>query len=510
MPRRGSTQGGGRYSFKEQGASSRGGLKGVYVLKDNAACQIYRPSWNRTHTVFRIFPGRNPENTDELDPFRLSDELRDYGDWIRRYDAVVSLGNPGSTFIIRDPMDDVMDVQQNPTWILFRTIDGAVKRGQCDPSWNPLRFGAAGRPAQLSAPADIYLVQGIVLEHRSKQLDPPLGMLAEQQTCVLMMSQSAGRALLDALDKRDAEGNYLYGDITDLDAGMYIDLHQAGTPIIGGPPVAVGQAAPMLGMGANVVGAGGVPQGNDMSANRYECTLLPDYSGTLPNLTQIKDSLLSKIKPWDAIVRHFTIEEQVGMICSAGLPATAVVYALQEAYGEHIPQHVYEQARASQGQQFYQPTGGAVGQPTYQQPVGGVPGQQLGGAPAPQQPLQQQQQLPFQQQQVPPVQTGPATLGQQAVAPIQNTPALAPGVPGLGVQAETPPAQPMPTQPPAAGATDPPGPASQQAEPQQAEPQQAGFDPQPTHADGVTADNTLAALEAARSRLRQAGGGQSG
>ena len=68
-------------------------------------------------------------------------------------------------------------------------------------------------------------------------MNPPLSVYPEHQTCVLMMSQSAGRAMLDELDKKDENGNYIYQDIVDLDAGMFIDLHQAGTP-------AIGQAAP--------------------------------------------------------------------------------------------------------------------------------------------------------------------------------------------------------------------------------------------------------------------------
>ena len=120
MPRQSATQNRGRYSFRDHGQSSRGGLTGVYILKENAGCMIYRPSWNRTPTISRVFPGRNPENPAELDPFRLSNELRDYGDWIRRYDAIVGLGTPGSTFIIRDPREDDIDVQQNPCWMLFR------------------------------------------------------------------------------------------------------------------------------------------------------------------------------------------------------------------------------------------------------------------------------------------------------------------------------------------------------------------------------------------------------
>lgn len=491
MPRQGTTR--GRYSFKDHGQSSRGGLTGVYVLKENAGCTIYRPSWNRTRTIFRIFPGRNPENPAELDPFRLSDEPRDYGDWIRRYDAIVALGNPGTTFIIRDPREDDTDVQQNPCWMLFRAIDGAVKRGQCDPSWNPLRFGASGRAAQLSAPTDIYLVQGVLMEHRSKPQNPPLGIYREHQTCVLMMSQSAGRALLDELDKRDADGNYIYPDVVDLDVGAFIDIHQAGTPTMG-QAARGGPNAPMLGTGGNIVGPGGMPQGNP-GENRYECTILSDYNGIPPTLTQARDIVLPKIKAWDDIVRHFSIPEQVSMICSSGLPASAVVYALQEAYGEHIPQSVYEQARAAHANPGYY--GG-------QQQARPQQGPSPFGAPQPPQPAQnpmqpQQPSQPQQPTQSPqPPQAAPL-LGQAAQPtgemPQHAQPQLAPGVPQGGIQGGSV-AQPQPTQaaePPQAAAQVPPG-----------------FDPQPTHADPAAVNSTLEALEAARARMRQAGGGQSG
>jgi hypothetical protein len=376
--------------------------------------------------------------------------------------------------------------------MLYRAIDGAVKRGQCDPSWNPLRFGATGRPAPLSAPADIYLVQGVLMEHRSKPMNPPLGVYAEHQTCVLMMSQSAGRALLDELDKRNEEGNYLYPDIVDLDAGAFIDLHQSGTPAVGQAAAAGPANAPMLGSGASVIGGGGVAQGSDMSSNRYECTILDNYNRVPASLEQAKGVIMPKIKAWDDVVRHFTIEEQISMICSAGLPATAVVHALQESYGDHIPEHVYEQARASQSQPaYYQP-----GQ--QQQPA--PPAQQPQGFGPPQPNAAHQQPVPPQQPAQAPA--GPPALGAgQPLPPTQTEPILAPGVPQAGVQPEAP------TQPPAA---PPNGGAPSQQPSEAATATPPGFDPQPTHAEPAAAGNTLAALEAARARMRQAGGGQSG
>jgi len=343
MPRQGAA-GESRYRMSHEGqASVRTGLPGMYILKEGVNFQIYRPSWDATRTVFRPFPGLNPlqprlENGEpNWDPFRLSEEDRDFGDWIRRYDMAMSFGEPGITFITKDPCEHDVDNQQNPVHMLVRAITQAVKSGQGEQSWNPFIFSAAGRSAPLSLPRDGYVMQGILMEHKSKPQTPPRGCLMDHQPVLLLMSQSAGQTLIEKLDERDPEGNLIWGDITDLNAGMFVQFHQAGTQRAPGSSSQTGQS---------MVGAAASGRGGEGVTNRYEVELLTEYNGISPTYAELPAVAAAHVKPWNNVMRIPTIAEQIRLISHAGIPASAVVYALGDMYGELIPQHVYDQLQS--------------------------------------------------------------------------------------------------------------------------------------------------------------------
>jgi hypothetical protein len=309
----------------------------MHVLREGAGCQVYRPTWSGTRTILRPFPGRNPEAPTEWDPFRLSEEPRDYGDWIRRYSMAMSLGNPGVTFVIKNPMDKVTDDQQNPVWMLYRAVNQAIKAGSGHPSWNPLIFGAAGRSAPLSAPKDGYVMQGILMEHKSVPCQPPKGCQMQDRPVVFLMSQSAGNALLEKLEELNADGTHRWDNLTDLNSGMYIQFHQAGTQ---------NRAAGAPRSMTSLISGGG---GGGADNNRYDVEFLEDYNGILPSFDGIEALAAAHVKLWDDIIRIPTVEEQVGLICGAGIPASAIVYALGDVYGDVIPQHIHDKARAEMG-----------------------------------------------------------------------------------------------------------------------------------------------------------------
>lgn len=445
MPRQGATTRG--YRMANQGQpTQRQGLKGMYILQDNSGCQVYKPTWGGTRTIFRPFPARNPENPQEWDLCRLSDEEGDWGDWVRRYDIAFSFGTNGYTFILKDPMQDSIDDQQNPAWMLYRAIDQAVKSGQGQPSWNPLIFGGAGRPAALSAPKDGYVMQGILMEHRSNPKDPPLGCTMDHSPIVMLMSQSAGAAMLERLGEKNSDGSWVYPDATSLDGGLFLQFHQAGTQRAAG-------AAPQT-MGAASVGRGGVER------NRYEVLVLDNYNGIAPQAIDPR-VVEAHVRNWDDIIRVPTIEEQVRLICNCGIPADAITYALGDVYGQFIPQAIWEQAR---GQQTH------TSAPAAEMPAPGM----MGGEPThPMQP------------------TG--VMG--ASAPTQTAPPA-------GMPAETAPLAPVADTPAAPAASETPP-----ATPEASLPAEQGFDPQPTHAEPGRAQSTMDALERARERARQTSGG---
>jgi hypothetical protein len=412
--------------MSSEGQSSQQGLQGMYVLKDSAGCSVYRPTWQGTRTVIRPFPGRNPEAPQEWDPFRLSDEPRDFGDWIRRYDMAHSLGNPGITFVIKDPMNKTIDDQQNPVWMLYRAINQAIKAGSGLASWNPLIFGAAGRSAPLTPPKDGFLLQGVLMEHKSKM--SMKGSKMEDRPIVMLLSQSAGNALLEKLEERDVNGELVYGDATDLDAGYFIQFHQAGTQ----------NRAAAAGPSRSLASVGGGSAAENM---RYEVEFLDVWNSVAPNFDTVADLANAHVKLWDNIVRIPTIEEQVGLICNAGIPASAVVYALGDVYGEYIPQAVHDKARA-------EANGGG--------PVVGA------------------------------VNTRTPAPGTTTIAGGRRTPPPAPVAPPAEVAEET-------------GSVTPAEIAEAVATPTPEVP----FDAQPTHADGARTRATADALERARRRARQ-------
>jgi hypothetical protein len=494
MVRSGTTT--GRYRMAEHGQASRKGAQGINILLETAGCMIYKPTWNKTHTIVRPYPARNPENPAEWDPFRLSDERRDYGDWIRKYEAV-RIGTPGITFILRDPRDVDIDMQQNPAWMTYRALNSGVRSGQCPAAWNPLILGQAGKGSPVAQPTDIYLFQGALMERQSKAHSPPLGLEPAHQTMVMFLPQSAGDSLLDtALEEKNEDGTLKYDDICRLDQGAFIDIYQSGTPAFGGVAVGAPAAAPQS-MANMSTGAGG--GGGGMEANRYEVSILETYNGVSPALDSLTDQICAKLKSWDDIVRIPDIPEQVRMICGAGLPASAVIYALGEAYGEHIPEATMEQAQREStatsvpvgapqggaqdmgGMQTANPAvatppaGAPVADPSMptvaqSAPVAGVPG---AAATAPAGPSSDA---------APPAAPAPPADPVAAVAaPPAGPPAAAPA-------AATPPAAApattSPTTPPAAGT-----PAAQ------------GFDAQPTHADPEQATATMDALSRARARV---------
>jgi hypothetical protein len=334
-----------------------------------------------------------------------------------------NIGMQGITFIAKDPRDDTIDLMQHPVALLHRAIPAAVKSAQAPPAWNPLVFGREGRSAPLTPIKDGFLLQCILMEHKSKPALPPLGSRLEDPVIVMLLSQSAGEALLRKLEERDDNGNLRYPDITDVENGMFIQFHQAGTQ---GPATPIGGPAPA-----------------QTEGYRYDVELYPTYHSVSASVSGISDLLARKSKQWDDIVQVLSLEEQVRKLCRSGIPASALVYALGEVYGQYIPDEVHEQARQT-------------AQPAAAQTGWGVPSQ------VPSQPSGQRP---------------PAAGGWGMAASVAGT--------------AHDPSMPVVTPRPA---DDPVSPAPAVA------PTQEGYDPQPTHSDPARAAKTMTALEQARQR----------
>jgi hypothetical protein len=312
-------------------------------------------------------------------------------------------------------------------------------------------------------------MQGILMEHKSQPQNPPRGCLMEHSPIVLLMSQSAGLALLDKISEKDADGNWQWPDIVTLDGGRFIQFHQAGTQ----HNVAAGGQPQQMGAQMTVGGGGAVAE------NRYETELLELYNGISPTYQGLHEVAQAHVKPWNEIIRVPTIEDQVKMLCSAGIPATAIVYALGDVYAEFIPQHTFDQARAQQTTTTvpFQSATSPTGEDANPMQTQAAPGANPMGSP--QTATRPDPGMPA----VPPV--PPAE--QAPTAPTGSPMTAAPVGPPAQL-AQAPPAQAPPAQAPPA-----------QAPPAQAPPVQE-FDPQPTHADSDRAQSTTEALNRARAR----------
>lgn len=386
-----------RYRLNENLTDDKSSDLGLFILKPGVNAALYRPSWSYTYTTFRIFPGRNPEKPDELDPFRLSDAPFDFGDWIRRYDAVRGWGDPGVTFIYRDPRNHDEDKQQSPVWQLYTAVSRAVKSRQAPPHWVDCVKGTGGSRRTLSKPSHIFLVQGILTRHRSKPLPQPIG-VPGTPTCVLVLPPTAGTALLTELEKKDEQGKRKYEDIVALDGGEFVDFYQAGTQQVGQTGLLAGGVQPTL------------MTGGQSTSFAYEVTIGNGQSAAIAGIAGITDQIF----PWDSAIRVLSIEEQVRMLCSCGLPADMLAYGLRERFGEMLPESVRQAYSPNRSQASF----------TYPQQQQFGFGQQPA---APQQPPAQQQpafgqQPPAQQQPVfgqQPAASQQPAFGQQPAAPQQ-------------------------------------------------------------------------------------------
>jgi hypothetical protein len=298
------------------------------ITKPNSGVQIWRPTWNKTRTVFRVFPGLDEENPGNYTPFRnLENEEytpKKHGDWIEHITAT-SIGTQDRqvTFITHDPLERGGDSRNNPVSLLIRAITDAVEKGTCNPAWNKLVLkNKESYYPPLNTVEDFYLVQGVLIEHRSKGFETVSGYkgVGTDDTVVLMMKRTAGEKLLeDLLMRRDAKDAFVYQDITDLTDGWFMGIAQNATQW-------PGDDQPEL--GADVATKKDFPH--------YDVRLMKSWSvnNVVAPLKIKKDLVDSKTKLWDDILYRPTIAEQIDMIIDAGIDHDALSYALKEFYDE--------------------------------------------------------------------------------------------------------------------------------------------------------------------------------
>ena len=442
-----------RYSFGDHGGSDMGGRPGNFVIKGNVA-DYYSPSYaDNATTTIRIFPGWNDDRTGP-GAYRYSAEPNQFGDFIRRYPAVRNMGEPGVTFLTSDPADPGrVDPQMLPASILYNAIRQAIKNGQEQPGWAAQLEGGPGQAAKLSAPSEVYLVQGAIFQRGNETYNPPRGFAQDHKPVVFAMSPSAGMTLLDQLnavregaDISGTDWNQIManGDPVDLNTGRYVTFYRLRD---GDPRQRQQQAQAGWNIGGQA-GPGGLGGGRQQQPIGYGCYLEETFGGQPAALAQYADFIMPRVLPWDDILHFPTPEEQAHLLADK-FPASMILYA----WNDH-PDWIPDSVRAAAVNRTTHPGAGMPPGPPAQPP--GPPG--LTPPPAP--PTVGPPATPTAAPPLPPS-SAPA-LPSQGVPPQATPPTMAPP-PGPA----TPPPQSAPPQyaAPPAGAAPPQGPPPQMMPP---------------------------------------------
>lgn len=512
-----------RYVFDEHGNSEVGQRQGRYIIKNNLA-EHWTPAFGDGGTTIRILPVPNVDDPtgQTFEPYRFNSGPGGFGDWIRRYPAVRSMGDPGVTFLTGDPANDTgegSDAQMRPGNVLYNAIERAVANGQDQPGWAAMLKGGPGRSPMLSKPSEVYLVQCCIARHKNQVYNPPRGIALDHRLCVMELSTSAGQALLTQLNQvregyqgpeGDWERQMLNGDPVSIDFGRFVTFYKLAD---GDPRQAAVQQQTNWNMQSRPQG-----QGRQQEPIGYGCFLEHSFNGTTARLTGYEHLVRAKVTPWDRLLHFPTIEEQAALLADK-FPPEVICYAWRN-HPDWIPEAVRHRAVGHMSVQVpagvppmpsAPPAGPGWGAPQqgYVPPAAPyAPPPLAGPPPVPMHTPGYQQPSPYQQPQqqqaqgYPPQQ--PSPYPQQPPAPgisnwgSQANPAASlPGTPvqdpalhvGTGIPAGMPAnAAPLPPQAPYQQApaypTAPPPPASppsQHGWGQQASPAQPAYQPPPAY-----------------------------
>jgi hypothetical protein len=336
------------FNFKQHGKTKKQGRQGDYVINPTHRNNVeaWVPSWNHTTTVVRPYPVPSQEDPAQLTGYRISAADDHYDDWIRGYPAVRNFGAKGLTYILYDPRDETYDPASNPAWILYRAIKGCVEAGQAPAAhWAPLLSSGPGRGAELRSPTDLYLMQGALLEHRSKTYTPPRGGAQNDNLVVIEMGPSCYDNLSPLLNMRKEGATddgtwdeiFVHGDPISLDPGKgkFISFYQAGGAA---DPAHTQSQAGSFGGSRETGSAGRRPIG-------FGCAIYDTWNGVPADLSEVADMVRGKVIQWDDLVHIMPDEEQAALLCDA-FPPDVIQYGFRD-YPEWITDRVHTKLAAA-------------------------------------------------------------------------------------------------------------------------------------------------------------------
>jgi len=313
-----------------------------HILKRGAG-QIVKPAWVSGVSVFRILPGINPDNPSELDPWRFSTNIDDYGQWFYPVTCAINVSTPSNrgskTWVLHDPLDTTYDISRNPVVLLRNAIFSAKKQGITQYfEWVTLTESSSkGTP--LDKPAACWLVRCVLIEDKDKTYyapNMPKGFDSSEQTQYMLMKKSSVDTLKAAMEERipdfrgdpgDISGHFACGDPISLDKGAFVVMFNKEND----PRKSV-SSGPRFGQ---AYGAG------NKEAKGYDCYLTRDYKGNLPNYDGYEDVLRHHIRDWSETVHIPSTEEQIKYLEQILRPhPDLLVYGLDDEYGRMLDPNI--------------------------------------------------------------------------------------------------------------------------------------------------------------------------
>lgn len=351
-----------------------GRFGGQYITNDTV--DTYTLPWGGVATL-RFLPTRLPNDPANpgvrLTPFRHSQDVNDVGDWIRCYHGVRNFGagpdGNGVSFLINDPTDPTAaPKEESPAYVLYNAIDRAVKAKQEGRGWASLLIGGHNKGAQLSRPKPIYVANPLIMQHKEVVYNPPKGWGPDTKPQILIMSDSAGQALMNLANgiRENADPNdtdwtsvSTCGDLIGLGPGQgqYVTFYKSteGDPRLRRQAVVQG-GVQMANFGSAQAGGGGAGTG----FATYCAFAEPVFQAQSADFSHLAPQLAAKAIQWDQVLNFPSYEQQAHWIADKFEP-DVICYAFQD-FPEWIPARV-SAAHVARTQQAgnMMPVGGFVG-----------------------------------------------------------------------------------------------------------------------------------------------------
>lgn len=308
--------------------------------------ELWRADFSGKPNVFRIYPGYNPDNLNEFDPWRLSLRDSDYGQWF--YPVVTAnvscqASGQGRSWVMSHPLDNSYDMTRNPLVLMRTAVKSALNQKlPFSVNWLSLIQAGKGRGEELAGPKECWLVQVALMEHKGNVYNPPRGGGADDETVFMLLTTSAVQAVKTAMEQRnhdfrgdhdDIAGHFVNGDPIALSDGAFVVLFPRGKD----PRQADHRTGGFGNSRENSSGGGKEIIG-------YDAYLTKEWNGIGANLSAYEDIVRSHVKHWDDAINFPTNEEQVKMLEQVFRPySDLLVYALDDTYGRLLDPNIRQE-----------------------------------------------------------------------------------------------------------------------------------------------------------------------